>query len=479
MAAKSISFRKRATAAAVMAALGMLASAQAYAQSADRLADQLVRGGLERGMRLPLEIIWLQSEIQADMWRNPTLAATLQGCATAGSPREGCAVSVRSAWRYTFDSASSVRPTPIVVSSLKIPDAPFGSGRLNLSGSGRVFLVTSPAEHGQGVMRPPSGAVVLAAGSTVQLIDAAYPSIQIEVKAPPNEPLFLGNLAAAEIGRIFSLLVPPGAPSAKTASVLGDGKVALRGGAEQAPERIAVASLDPAAISARMEAPVTSRPVRLESSQPLVASLALRDSGAPQAPIAIEMAVPGTPLPVPAARASALSVASIELSGLSLGAGVNKPSRALIPDAALPDHTAALETLATLKAAPAPAAPGLAAASLRLAERAEPAVQPVLPAVPGALLASAQPALAASQGVAPQELNAGPALDMAVALAPAPAPIKVAAAVPVAPTKVATAAPAASSDLARMRAEIEAEVARENERFAQALRNGKGFRFGT
>jgi hypothetical protein len=60
------------------------------------------------------------------------------------------------------------------------------------------------------------------------------------------------------------------------------------------------------------------------------------------------------------------------------------------------------------------------------------------------------------------------------------APIPVSA--PARPEPVLMAASAASSDLARMRAEIEAEVARERERMAQALQNRpatKRFVFGT
>jgi hypothetical protein len=68
-----------------------------------------------------------------------------------------------------------------------------------------------------------------------------------------------------------------------------------------------------------------------------------------------------------------------------------------------------------------------------------------------------------------------------IAQAPmAPAPVQIALASPSA-APAAAAPVAATSDLARMRAEIEAEIARERERMAQTLqsRAGKQFRFGT
>lgn len=209
----------------VAAMLACLSCAPSGAQSFGPAIDR-PRAGLDRAGRLPLEIIWLQSEIQADMWRAPALAAALQGCARPGAPREGCAVSVRSAWRYSFDAGAGVQPAPIVISSLAVAGAPFAKGGLNLSGSGRVYLVTS--DSGNTAVKPPAGVILLAAGSTVQLVDTAYPSIQIEVSAPPDRPLFLGNLAAAEIGRIFALLVPKAALSASAADVLETGRVALR-----------------------------------------------------------------------------------------------------------------------------------------------------------------------------------------------------------------------------------------------------------
>ena len=93
---------------ACAAAVGCALSLGALGQSAERFADQNFQGGLNRAVRQPLEIIWLQSEIQADMWRHPYLAGSIQGCDKAGSPKEGCAVSVRSSWRYTFDANSTV-----------------------------------------------------------------------------------------------------------------------------------------------------------------------------------------------------------------------------------------------------------------------------------------------------------------------------------------------------------------------------------
>jgi hypothetical protein len=85
--------------------------------------------------------------------------------------------------------------------------------------------------------------------------------------------------------------------------------------------------------------------------------------------------------------------------------------------------------------------------------------------------------------VAPTLIPAEPRLDDWSASQMTVEPVQIAAIAPK-PIVVAVTAPAPSasgSDIARMRAEIEAEVARENARLAQTLKapGGKRFSFGT
>ena len=165
--------------------------------------------GLERAVKTPTEIIWLRDEILAELWRkNPRLDDSTARCADNGNVTHGCTVGDPPTWRYIFGaSAHDSRFKPLT------------SG---------VYLIF-PQAYRTGLVRAPSGEILLAAGTSVTLIDAAYPGIQIELTAPPDQPLPLGNLAAAEAGRMFALLArQPGAVSASAASLLDSGRVALK-----------------------------------------------------------------------------------------------------------------------------------------------------------------------------------------------------------------------------------------------------------
>ncbi len=424
--------KTRRTVSACAAAVGLALSLGASAQSTDA-----VQSGLDRAIRLPLEIIWLQSEIQADLWRNPALAHALQGCTKIGTPKEGCAVSVRSSWRYTFDASSAVRPAPIVVSSLSIPGAPFAAGRLNLSGSGRVYLVTSSASSAEAI-RPPAGAILLAAGSTVQLVDAAYPSIQIEVKAPQDRPLFLGNLAEADVTKVVALLVKQAdLASASAANVLENGQIALR-----APTPAASAPV--AAVS-----PYLSR----TESQPDLSTLAGH----------LEVPVPLTQF----------QVASVDLNALAgrLDMPVSDVPRA----AASPflDQDFTLLAAALEKSAPLPGPFSMASIDFSaIAGRLETPTLDVARATEPPLDQDFTLLAGAVEKADPLPVSSIVASVAAPRVEPAKAPAQLALASP---------SPAPAADIAKMRAEIEAEIARERERIAQALqaRGTTRFRFGT
>lgn len=366
---------------ACAAALACAFSLGVPAQSLDA-ALNAARAGMERAIKPPLELIWLEAEVQDEMWRGPSLAHVLQGCARAGAPKEGCAVTVRSARRYTFDSTSAVQPLALTLSSPHPRGTPSGSARLNLTGSGRVYIVT-PHAAGTGAMRPPSGAILLAAGTAVHLVDAAYPSIQVEIKAPADEGLFLGNLSESDVTRVVALLVKqPGLVSASAANVLDGGQVALRAPAAE--------------------------PV-------LPGNFSLLAGG-------MEVA---TPLPAPFAIASA----DLSLLAGKLDMPVRESARIAPRSIELDQDFSPLASAI---------------------EQSEP-----LPQVPDATLVAA-----ALEHATPLPARAEPAKS---------------------PMQLAMASPAPATDLAKMRAEIEAEIARERERMAQALpgRSAARFRFGS
>jgi len=141
----------------------------------------------------------------------------------------------------TFGTGAQIDVGGLVASSLNISDADFLAGRLRFAGEGAgavrnrgeirtpvggsVALI-APQVDNAGVIRAPSGDIVLAAGTTVRLVDAAFPAIQVEVSAPGDRPLNLGNLSAS--GRVFTYLVrQSGLASASSAQAGSGGRVSL------------------------------------------------------------------------------------------------------------------------------------------------------------------------------------------------------------------------------------------------------------
>ena len=252
-------FAMRACAAAVCSVFSLGALGQAAVDQARTAAGQAaieraqntgVLAGLDRALKTPLEIVWLRTAAEADAWNEATLSQAAEGCGKTATPKVGCAVVGRTAWRYVFGGNAQFAPRPnevarLVVSSLNLPDAPMSAGKLELSGSGRLFIVTPERAPGA---RPTNVAVILAAGSTLQITDVASPSIQIELKAPEERPLLLGNIATVDIGKMLALMVKPGVVNASEASVSKGGRIALRSGGEiqlaalvSAPGRLDVA----------------------------------------------------------------------------------------------------------------------------------------------------------------------------------------------------------------------------------------------
>ena len=399
----------RACAAAVCASFSATAMGQAAVDAARTAAGQATidravatgfQAGLERALRTPLEVIWLRTAAEAEMWKEAALVQAAQGCEKA-SPKQGCAVVGRTAWRYVFGGNAQFAPRPnevarLVVSSLNLPDVPMTTGKLDLTGSGRLYLVTPETPAGE---RPSRVAVILAAGSTLQITDAVSPSVQIELKAPESQPMLLGNLAAADIHKMLALLIKPGIVNASEASV-ENGKVALRSGGE-----VQLAALLPSQRA-------TDVPVLLAKTQPVQAAPA---EDFTQVAAALE------------ARGEKVNTEAILLASLASVADV-----------------AGGEALTNAKAYRIEPTIDLAQDFTKLAGIVE---------SPGARL-FAEPVIVA-------------------ALAPAAPPVQVAAIAPRPEQPVSI-----SAEIAHMRAEIEAEIARDRERLAQPRQLAKRFTLG-
>jgi hypothetical protein len=429
------------------------ACALAFAAAAQDAQNQ-VQVALERATRTPLEIVWLQTELEAETWQlDRLLTAAPRGCARPGAPKEGCTVSERPVWRYVFGEHTPTESARLVISS-RLPDAPFRTGRLSLTGTGRVFIVT-PRADGPRTSRPPAGAVVLAAGSTVQLVDAAYPAIQIEVRAPLEEPLLLGNLVSADIATVLGLLVrQPGTVQAASARGVPGGRIALRSSdAELQLASAAAAPRQQPAIAAQRErrAPptMTAALERLDFSGAAGAGEAWLGGGYAGAGARLEVArigaaagailladtAPGTQDTPPTTAQVSLVAEALETRGeRSHGTALVLASVAAIDPAGL---SRALERAAAQTVT--------AAADVRR-DLSVPAAELSRLA---AAIESRGERLAAPQGGIAETQTA----QLAAALESRGGP----------------SATTASAEIARMRAEVEAEIARDRERIAQAL----------
>src|SRR5471032_1645222 len=145
-----------------------------------------------------------------------------------------------------FGAGSRVDVNGLVASSLNISDADFLAGKNNFVGSagagkvsnqgtittpggGQVFLI-APNVDNSGIITSPNGEIILAAGASVQLVDSSNPDVQVQISAPTNQALNLGQIVAqgGRVGIYGALINQRGHISADSA-VLGDaGQIMLK-----------------------------------------------------------------------------------------------------------------------------------------------------------------------------------------------------------------------------------------------------------
>ena len=164
-----------------------------------------------------------------------------------------------------FGAGSRVDAAGLVASTLNLSDADFLSGRLRFAaapGAGPVVnngtiatlgdpaapvYLIGPLVLNGGVITSPGGEVLLAAGTSVEIVDPGTPNISVQITAPGNQALNLGTILAAS-GRvnIFAGLVRQlGVVQADTLSVGQDGAIVLEAANGTSPGATTVAGTTP------------------------------------------------------------------------------------------------------------------------------------------------------------------------------------------------------------------------------------------
>src|SRR5471032_2265510 len=145
-----------------------------------------------------------------------------------------------------FGRDARVDVNGLVASSLGLSNQDFLAGKMNFNGassagavsnqgsidagSGSKVLLIAPNVTNSGIITAPNGEVVLAAGHSVQLADAANPGLQVVVSAPSDQALNVGQVIAqgGKIGMYGALINQRGSLNANSAVVGENGKIVLQ-----------------------------------------------------------------------------------------------------------------------------------------------------------------------------------------------------------------------------------------------------------
>lgn len=147
----------------------------------------------------------------------------------------------------TIGAGASIDVAGFVASTLNMSDGDFIAGRMrfsqghtaagavvnqgsiNTAGGGMVYLVGRDVQN-SGIIRSPGGEIMLAAGKSVELVDSQNPEIRVQVNAPDNQAVNLGQLIAAggRIGMYGTLVRQAGVANANTAVRGENGKIVFK-----------------------------------------------------------------------------------------------------------------------------------------------------------------------------------------------------------------------------------------------------------
>ncbi|WP_219133811.1 S-layer family protein, partial [Janthinobacterium sp. UMAB-60] len=145
-----------------------------------------------------------------------------------------------------FGRDARVDVAGLVASSLALSNQDFLAGKMNFNageqagavinqgtihaGSGGQILLIAPNVENSGIITAPNGDVLLAAGHSVQLADAANPDLRVVLSAPADQAINVGQIVAqgGRIGMVGALLNQRGVLNANSAVVGENGKIVLK-----------------------------------------------------------------------------------------------------------------------------------------------------------------------------------------------------------------------------------------------------------
>lgn len=141
-----------------------------------------------------------------------------------------------------FGAGSRIDTAGFTASTLNISDQDFINGRMNFTAGatagnianqgsistpagGSVYLIAPDIEN-SGIITSPNGEIILAAGKTVELVDAADPALRVKYTAPEGQAVNMGQIIAegGKAGIYAGLISQRGTISASSAVSQG-GKI--------------------------------------------------------------------------------------------------------------------------------------------------------------------------------------------------------------------------------------------------------------
>jgi filamentous hemagglutinin family protein len=144
-----------------------------------------------------------------------------------------------------FGAGSTVNVAGLVATTLKLSDADFlagnhhyaaNTGAQNISNAGsltaldggQIYLI-APNVDNSGVITAPNGEILLAAGSSVDLVNSNSPSLSVNITAPAGNVTNIGKLiaSAGSLGLVGTLVNSSGKVSADSATLQG-GKIVFK-----------------------------------------------------------------------------------------------------------------------------------------------------------------------------------------------------------------------------------------------------------
>ncbi|CAG0995725.1 partial Heme/hemopexin-binding protein, partial [Rhodocyclaceae bacterium] len=143
-----------------------------------------------------------------------------------------------------FGAGAQVNVAGLVVSTLNLSNVDFLAGKMAFSpqagagsiinqgslkaASGGQIVLVAPTIENHGVIEAPNGDVILAAGKSANLVDLSRPEIEVELNAPANLALNVGQITGRSVGIFAGAIRHSGIVSANTAVLGENGKVVFK-----------------------------------------------------------------------------------------------------------------------------------------------------------------------------------------------------------------------------------------------------------